>query len=60
MKDSYTIRREALLHKVTYYTTMAAARASSQAHQFAGSITVNQLQDLHKKISNTDIKNSRD
>ncbi len=48
LQDSYTIRREALLHKVTYYTTMAAARASSQAHQFAGSISVNQLQALHK------------
>jgi carbamoyl-phosphate synthase large subunit len=58
LKDSYTIRREALLHKVTYYTTMAAARASSQAHQFAGSITVNQLQELHKKINHVDINNT--
>ncbi len=58
LKDSYTIRREALLHKVTYYTTMAAARASSQAHQFAGSITVNQLQELHKKINKLDINNT--
>ena len=50
LKDSYTIRREALLHKVTYYTTLAAARASSEAHQYAGTITVNQLQALHEQL----------
>ena len=51
LEDSYTIRREALLHKVTYYTTIAAAKASAQAHQYAGSISVNQLQELHKRIT---------
>ena len=50
LKDSYTIRRQALLHKVTYYTTLAAARASSEAHRYAGTVTVNQLQALHKQI----------
>ena len=50
LKDSYTIRREALLHKVTYYTTMAAARASAQAHKHVGSVTVNKLQTLHRKL----------
>lgn len=50
IKDSYTIRREALLHKVTYYTTMAAARASAEAHQYAGLNSVNKLQTLHATI----------
>ena len=50
LKDSYTIRREALLHKITYYTTLASARASVEAHRHAGSVTVNKLQDLHKLI----------
>ena len=51
LKDSYTIRRQALLHKVTYYTTLAAARASSEAHQYAGTVTVNQLQALHEQLT---------
>ena len=50
IQDSYTIRREALLHKVTYFTTLAAARASVEAHQHAGVVTVNQLQELHKSL----------
>ncbi len=51
LKDSYTIRREALLHKVTYYTTLAAAKASVEAHRQAGVVTVNKLQALHGKLS---------
>jgi carbamoyl-phosphate synthase large subunit len=49
--DSYPIRREALLHKVTNYTTLAAARAAAEAHRQAGEFTVNRLQDLHKEIA---------
>jgi carbamoyl-phosphate synthase large subunit len=48
--DSYPIRREALLHKVTNYTTLAAARAAVEAHRQAGEFTVNRLQDLHQEI----------
>ncbi len=48
--DSYPIRREALLHKVTNYTTLAAARAAAEAHRQAGEFSVNRLQDLHKEI----------
>ena len=33
LKDSFTIRREALLHKVTYFTTIAGARAAVEAHR---------------------------
>ena len=52
LKDSYTIRREALLHKVTYYTTIAAAKASVEAHRHAGTVTVNKLQALHGNSKN--------
>jgi carbamoyl-phosphate synthase large subunit len=49
--DSYPIRREALLHKVTNYTTLAAARAAAEAHRQAGEFSVNRLQDLHREIA---------
>jgi len=50
IEDSFPIRREALLHKVTNYTTLAAARAAAEAHKQAGDFTVNRVQDLHKEI----------
>ncbi len=49
LRDSYTIRREALLRKVTYFTTMAGARAAVEAHRAAGKITINRLQTLHRR-----------
>ena len=51
VEDSYPIRREALLHKVTNYTTLAAARAAAEAHRQAGEFGVSRLQDLHKEIA---------
>ena len=51
LEDSYTIRREAVLQKITYYTTLASAKASVEAHCHSGEVTVNRLQDLHKTIS---------
>lgn len=51
LKDSYTIRREALQHKVTYFTTLAAARAACAAHSVLGVETVNRLQDLHQQVA---------
>ena len=48
--DSYQIRREALLHKVTNYTTLAAARAAREAHRAIEEFDVNRLQDLHQEI----------
>ncbi|MHB8454212.1 MAG: carbamoyl-phosphate synthase large subunit [Acidiferrobacterales bacterium] len=48
--DSSLIRREALQHKVTNYTTLAAARAACEAHRQAAEFDVNSLQDLHKEI----------
>jgi carbamoyl-phosphate synthase large subunit len=50
LADSYTIRREALLHKVTYYTTLAAARAACAGHAQLGRVNVGNLQELHRRI----------
>ena len=46
--DSFTMRREALQRKVTYYTTMAGARAACHALGELDAGHVNCLQDLHK------------
>ena len=53
IEDSFTIRREALMHKVTYYTNIAAAVAAGEAHkQRKLAVTeVNKLQSLHNQIS---------
>jgi carbamoyl-phosphate synthase large subunit len=49
-EDSYAIRRQALQHKVTIYTTLAAARAACLAHHAAAEQDVNRLQDLHDEV----------
>ncbi|MBS1270461.1 MAG: Carbamoyl-phosphate synthase large chain [Gammaproteobacteria bacterium] len=51
LKDSYTIRREALQHKITYFTTLAAARAACEAHRAGTDYCVTSLQTLHAEIS---------
>src|SRR5690606_11420097 len=48
--ESHSIRREALHHKVTYYTTIAAARATLAALDHIGAPEVNRLQDLHAEV----------
>ena len=48
ISDSFTMRREALQHRVTYYTTMAGARAVCYALGELDAGDVNCLQDLHK------------
>jgi len=45
--DSFTIRREALMHKVGYTTTIAGALATVQALDHLGFENVYSLQDLH-------------
>ena len=50
LADSYTIRREALDHKITYYTTIAGAKAACEAHKQRNEMAVNCLQDLHKQL----------
>jgi carbamoyl-phosphate synthase large subunit len=51
IRESRSIRREAVLRKVTYYTTVAAARATCDALDHLKDLEVNRLQDLHKEIS---------
>jgi len=50
IKDSFTMRREALQHHVTYYTTMAGAKAACYALGELDAGDVNCLQDLHKSL----------
>ena len=50
LKDSYAIRREALMHKVTYSTNIAAARAMVEAHKAHRAMWVSKLQTLHQSI----------
>ena len=49
--DSETIRRQALTHKVTYFTTLAAARAACEAHRAGNDASVNRLQTLHQTLT---------
>ncbi len=49
--DSFSIRREALQHRVTYSTTVAGARALVHSLDFHGDGEVHSLQDLHKELS---------
>ena len=51
ISDSFTMRREALQHRVTYYTTMAGARAACYALGELDAGDVNCLQDLHKSLN---------
>jgi len=46
--DSFTIRRQALQHKVCYTTTMAGGRASIEALRHDAEMEVYCLQELHK------------
>ena len=47
--ESFSIRREAVSHKVTYYTTIAAANATVIALDHIDAADVNKLQDLHRE-----------
>ncbi len=47
IRESQSIRAEAVHHKVTYYTTLAAAKATCEALDHLDSVVVNRLQDLH-------------
>jgi carbamoyl-phosphate synthase large subunit len=48
--DSYSIRREALQHRVTYSTTIAGARALLLSLEYRGTGPVWSLQELHATI----------
>jgi carbamoyl-phosphate synthase large subunit len=49
-RDSQAIRREAVMRRVTYYTTLAAGLASCEALDHIGDQDVNRLQDLHREV----------
>jgi len=48
--DSYEIRRSALQNKVTYYTTLAGAKAACIGMAHMQEIQVESLQNLHKQL----------
>jgi carbamoyl-phosphate synthase large subunit len=49
--DSFSIRREALQHRVTYSTTISGARALLHSLAFRGSGEVWSLQELHRELA---------
>jgi len=49
IRESHSIRGAAVQHKVTYYTTLAAAMATSMVLDHIDGGEVNKLQDLHKE-----------
>jgi carbamoyl-phosphate synthase large subunit len=49
--DSFSIRREALQHRVTYSTTVAGARALVHSLDFHSDDSVHSLQELHQELS---------
>ncbi|HWX66495.1 MAG TPA: carbamoyl-phosphate synthase large subunit [Rhodanobacter sp.] len=49
--DSFSIRREALQHRVTYSTTVAGARALVHSLDFSSDGEVHSLQELHQELS---------
>jgi carbamoyl-phosphate synthase large subunit len=49
--DSYEIRHSALQNKVTYYTTLAGAKAACIGMAYMHELHVESIQDLHKKLS---------
>ncbi len=47
IRESNSIRREAVHRRVTYYTTLAAGLATCEALDHVDEVEVNRLQDLH-------------
>ena len=50
MRDSYSIRHVALQGRVTYYTTLAGARAACVGMQHLAALSVYDLQSQHKRL----------
>ena len=50
IRESHSIRSAAVKHKITYYTTIAAARATCEALDYVETTDVNKLQDLHQEM----------
>ena len=51
VQDSYAIRRNALQQKVTYYTTLAGAKAACMGMGHMQELEVKSLQELHKALT---------
>ncbi len=51
IKESYPIRAEAVHQNITYYTTLAAAKATCDALDYLDNVVVNRLQDLHDEVA---------
>ncbi len=51
MRDSYSIRHAALQGRVTYYTTLAGARAACVGMQHLTALSVYDLQNQHKRLA---------
>ncbi|MFM9912177.1 MAG: carbamoyl-phosphate synthase large subunit [Methylophilaceae bacterium] len=51
VQDSYAIRRSALQQKITYYTTIAGAKAACAGMAHLQELTVESLQSLHRKLN---------
>jgi carbamoyl-phosphate synthase large subunit len=51
IRESHSIRGEAVHYKVTYYTTLAAAKATCDALDHLDNFSVNRLQDLHREAA---------
>jgi carbamoyl-phosphate synthase large subunit len=49
IRESNSIRREAVHHRVTYYTTIAAGLAACEALDHLDEVEVNSLQSLHSE-----------
>ncbi|OGS75526.1 MAG: carbamoyl phosphate synthase large subunit [Gallionellales bacterium GWA2_55_18] len=50
MRDSYSIRHAALQGRVTYYTTLAGARAACVGMQHLAELQVYDIQALHRRL----------
>jgi len=53
IRESQSIRAEAVHQKVTYYTTLAAAKATCEALDHQDNVVVNRLHDLHAEAAMT-------
>jgi carbamoyl-phosphate synthase large subunit len=49
IRESNSIRREAVHRRITYYTTLAAALATCEALEHIDEVEVNRLADLHQE-----------
>ena len=50
IRDSWSIRNAALQGRITYYTTVAGARAACMGMQHLTALQVYSLQELHQQL----------